>query len=91
MKLTDAELEAIQSLPRETPYQIHGVSQTQLSIARHSGGCRFNGAKYTYDYSDDSLTRNDVVRKVRSMRRKVKVTPVSAQGVLDVAAGVDGG
>lgn len=70
MKLTDAELEAIQSLPRETPYQIHGVSQTQLSIARHFGGCRFNGAEYTYDYSDDSLTRNDVLRKLRGRKKR---------------------
>jgi hypothetical protein len=70
MLLTDDELDAIQSLPRDTPYQIRNVSHGQLSIARHYGGCRFNGAEYVYDPTDDTLTRNDVLRKLRGLRKK---------------------
>lgn len=42
------------------PEQIYNVSQTQLSVARHYGGCKFNGADYHYDAASDTLTRMDV-------------------------------
>jgi len=73
MLLTDAEIDAIQTLPRDTPYQITGVSRGQLSIARYYGGIRYNGAQYDYDAADDTLTRTDVLRAVRKMRRGVKI------------------
>jgi hypothetical protein len=44
------------------PEKIYHVSQTQLSIARHYGGCTFNGHSYTYNPADDSLTRDDVLK-----------------------------
>ena len=42
------------------PERIYNVSQTQLSVARHYGGCKFNGADYHYDAESDTLTRMDV-------------------------------
>ena len=31
-----------------------------MSVARHYGGCKFNGADYHYDVDSDTLTRMDV-------------------------------
>ena len=42
------------------PERIYNVSQTQFSIARLYGGCKFNGADYHYDAESDTLTRMDV-------------------------------
>ena len=44
------------------PEEIHTVSNTQLSIARHYGGCRYNGHGYHYDAERDVLVRLDVWR-----------------------------
>lgn len=44
------------------PEVIYHVSQTQLSVARHFGGCTFNGAEYHYDPETDTLTRMDIWR-----------------------------
>lgn len=83
MLLTDDELDAIQSLPRDTPYQIRNVSHGHLSIARHYGGCRFNGAEYVYDPTDDTLTRNDVLKLVmRGRRKKPRVQNPVQEGLL---------
>lgn len=38
------------------------VSQTQLSIARHYGGCKVQGKQFVYNWQDDSLIREDVVK-----------------------------
>ena len=38
------------------------VSQTQLSIARFSGGCKVQGKHYIYNPADDSLMREDIVK-----------------------------
>ena len=42
------------------PERIYNVSQTQLSVSRFYGGCKFNGADYHYDADSDTLTRMDV-------------------------------
>lgn len=42
------------------PERIRHVSQTQLSIARHYGGIKFNGADYHYDAEKDTLIRMDI-------------------------------
>ena len=43
--LTSDELEALQAsgLDPFTPYVIEGVSMSQMSIARHYGGCTYGG------------------------------------------------
>lgn len=67
--LNDAELNAIQGMDRSTPYLIDGVSQTQLSIARFYGACKFQGREYTYFPATDELIRDDVLKFVTKMRK----------------------
>lgn len=66
--LSDAELLAIQHLPRANPYLITGVSQSQLSVARHYGGCQYQGQEYVYVQTTDELVRADVARLVSRLR-----------------------
>jgi hypothetical protein len=47
----------------KSPEKIYGVSQSQFSIARHYGGVMFNGKFYIYDPKEDSLTREDILKK----------------------------
>lgn len=42
------------------PEEIHNVSNSQLSIARHYGGINYNGQHYHYDASQDVLIRQDI-------------------------------
>jgi len=76
MTLTDAELLALQvqhpPLATDPPWQYAGISQTQLSVARHAGGAVINGHGYTYDPTDDTLIRDDVRKAVMAMRRATK-------------------
>lgn len=44
----------------KAPEEIHGISHSQLSVARHFGGCKYMGASYHYDASRDVLVRMDV-------------------------------
>lgn len=44
------------------PEVIYHVSHTQLSVARHFGACKYNGADYHYDAETDTLTRMDIWR-----------------------------
>ena len=44
----------------KAPEEIHGISNSQLSVARHFGGCKYMGASYHYDSSQDALIRMDV-------------------------------
>lgn len=49
------------------------VSQTQLSIARYSGGCKVNDKHYIYNPADDSLMREDIVKwLVKQMKAEAK-------------------
>jgi hypothetical protein len=49
-------------LHRKTPFGMTNVSMTQLSIARHYGGIKYNGESYTYLPKTDELIRNDVLK-----------------------------
>ena len=42
------------------PEEIHHVSQSQLSVSRHFGGCTYMGQSYIYDAGQDRLIRRDV-------------------------------
>lgn len=44
----------------EAPEEIRNVSQSQFSVARHYGGCTFQGKSYHYDAERDALVRMDV-------------------------------
>ena len=47
----------------KAPEEIHNISHSQLSVARHFGGCKYMGASYHYDASQDALIRMDVWQK----------------------------
>ena len=57
---------------KRTPFGICGVSYTQLSIARHYGGIRYNGEIYTYFAESDELIRDDVLAWKNKQNRKAK-------------------
>ena len=42
------------------PEEIFHVSHTQFSVARHYGGCKYQGVSYHYDEERDALVRMDV-------------------------------
>lgn len=44
------------------PETIYHVSNSQLSVSRHFGGCKYNGADYHYDAETDTLIRMDIWR-----------------------------
>ncbi len=50
------------NLPKDSPFGIRGVSETQLSVARFFGVIRFCGRHYTYFPDTDELVRDDVLR-----------------------------
>lgn len=58
------------------PEEIHNVSQSQFSIARHYGGCTYQGAGYHYDAERDVLIRLDVwqrrLKEDREAARQIK-------------------
>lgn len=54
------------------PEEIHNVSQSQFSVARHYGGCTFSGAHYTYDAERDVLVRDVLVRDDILKARRAK-------------------
>ena len=74
--LTEQELLSLDlsNLKRDAPFAITGVSQTQFSVARHYGGCKYNGYHYTYIPHWDELVRDDVVKFIKKLR-KVKPFP----------------
>ena len=72
--MTEAEIDALQlsNLDRATPFAIGGVSQSQLSIARYYGGCKFQGRNYSYLPLTDELLRDDVVKWLAKHRKAQK-------------------
>lgn len=76
--LTDSEVEALQStaLDRSAPFVIQGVSQSQFSVARHYGGCTFQGKYYVYIPGADELVRDDVVKWLVKYRKTQRKNPV---------------
>lgn len=57
------------------------VSRTQLSIARHYGGCKVQGKQFVYNWQDDSLIREDVVKwmakRIKDEAKAAKTESVS--------------
>lgn len=52
------------------PEYIHNVSHSQLSVARHFGGCKYNGADYHYDAKNDRLIRMDIHKAMLASDKK---------------------
>jgi len=51
------------------PEKIYHVSQTQLSVVRYAGGCIYNGDYYVYNPIDDTLTREDFLKKKKKPKK----------------------
>lgn len=81
--LTEAEVDALQDsgLHRRSPYVITGVSSSYFSVARHYGGCTYQGDEYLYDPLSDELVRGDVLAWVAKRRAKGKRVKASAEAV----------
>ena len=81
--VSEQELSAINSSGLNfsvAPAIIRGVSSSQLSVARHYGGCRAFGRHYVYVPTTDELIRDDVVRllaKIRKVAVKAKNTEMA--------------
>lgn len=76
LTLSPAEIEAVQVLHRDAPYLIDGISRSIFSIARHYGGMKFQGHRYTYNPVTDECIRKDVLAFVAKMRKAKKAPPV---------------
>lgn len=69
----EAVASALEDCPlhRKTPFAILNVSATQFSVARHFGGCNYNGEHYIYNPKTDELIRADVLKWLNK-RKKAK-------------------
>lgn len=54
------------------PEEIHGVSRSQFSIARHYGGITYMGHRYVYEAGRDVLVRADVLKARKRAERAAK-------------------
>lgn len=54
------------------PERIYGWLDTQLSIARHYGGCKYNGHDYSIALNEEGqpLVRIDVLKRERKQAKK---------------------
>jgi len=57
-------------LSQATAWLYRNVSQTQLSIARLTMGCKINGQHYVYCPPTDELIRDDVLKAVQQLRKQ---------------------
>jgi len=81
--LTADELQDAQALHQRAPYALRSVSMGFFSIARHYGGCTFQGCSYTYMHGHDECVRDDVLRMVTKRRKaeaKAATKAVMARG-----------
>ena len=61
----------------EAPEKIYGWMDSQLSLARHYGGCTFHGHSYKVDYNDidQPLVREDIMQKEKTEKKQKGKTP----------------
>ena len=72
----------------DPPIGYMDVSRTQLSIARHYGGCTVQGRHYVYFPEHDELWRDDILalvhgwRRTDAMAKELPALPPQVQGEL---------
>jgi hypothetical protein len=82
------EIDALISGKPMPPERIHNWQNSQLSIARHYGGCSYNGSSYLIAYNEEGqpLVRDDVIKReakaARAKRKDEKQAALTAQGVI---------
>lgn len=59
-------------MQKQAPERIYHWLDSQLSIARHYGGCKFNGADYVIAYNEEGqpLVRADLLKKPKRVKKK---------------------
>lgn len=68
------------------PERIYNWTQTQLSIAKHYGGCKFNGAEYVIDYKSEGqpLVRIDMLKRESKAKARNTKDNAPASGEIDL-------
>lgn len=58
-------------MQKQAPERIYHWLDSQLSIARHYGGCNFNGADYVIAYNEEGqpLVRTDLLKKPKAAKK----------------------
>lgn len=92
MKATKEDLAAIDRMikPQEPPERIYGWKDSQLSIARHYGGLKYQGRDYQIDYLSvgEPLVRIDVlVREAKTRKEREKHLDDEAKRLNKLAQG----
>ena len=78
----------------EPPERIYGWLDSQLSLARYSGGCTFNGHAYTIAFNEDRqpLVRWDVLKReakaAKESRKAARELTILEQVDADIFAAV---
>ena len=75
--LSADEVQAAQTLHKRAPYALCNVSQGFFSVARHYGGCTFQGCHYTYIQGHDECVRDDVLKLVTKLRKAKAKKPAA--------------
>lgn len=57
-------------LARDEPRRIYGWQQSQLSIARHYGGCTVNGVEYRVRHDIEGQPLEEVRKPARKAKRR---------------------
>ena len=83
MNATKQDLAAIDRLINTgPPERIYGWMNSQLSLARHYGGCTYQGSSYMIAYHEDGqpLVRTDVIkREAKEAGEKAKAEKLAAK------------
>lgn len=59
-------------MQKQTPERIYNWIDTHLSLAKHYGGCKFNGADYVIAYNEEGqpLVRADLLKNPKRVKKK---------------------
>jgi hypothetical protein len=86
-----AKVDRLISGKPEAPERIYGWLNTQLSLARHYGGCKYNGHSYVVAYGEEGqpLVRQDVVRREHDSAKAENKKKLKEQMLASLAAQKD--
>lgn len=66
-----------------TPHRIYGWPDSQLSIARHYGGCEINGKRYVIRYDLEGQPLEEVEsKKGKSVTKRTSPAPTATDDLL---------
>jgi hypothetical protein len=62
--------ELIAKFGSDTRIAVANVSISMFSVARHFGGCRIDGKYFVYNWMDDSIIREDVIKWITKRKKQ---------------------